>query len=636
MRTMTLLGILEKYDRPVTKVILSERMNLSESSIRNVVRDSNQIGEKNGFQIELIRGQGYVLHITSRERYDQFVVNETHRSEMYNPEQRVNFIISFLLQAENYVTIDQIATHMDVSRNTIVKDLKEVEKKVAASDLFLEKKVHYGLRVLGEESDYRRAFSKYVLTDYYLTPVKEFKTFRSLFNLDELRKVVNEALMANDLKMSDVAFENVVRHIRILIFRSLKSNFVSSYKHLKVEPEKGYYQVAEQIVTWINKKYDVVLPQSEMMFLAAHISGKVSIAKIDDQEKAEIDNQLGEILQTLDSAFSTYFTNDPVLRNDLLFHMLPLMKRLYYNMQLENPLVEEIYSKYANVFVIAFRFSELIEKKYGYQMSRDEVGYVAIHFAAHLERIKSVSLEKYKRIVVICTTGGGSAELLRLNLENIFSNAYISTASINNFKQYKDDPPDLFLSTVPMEASYAQVPIIQINEWIDEDEIRRIKDIISFQIHHKLDNQEITGLKDLFNEDIFYREKSDIDYLSLLKLRADDLVAKGYAVDYFPNSVLEREKKFTTIYRNGVAGPHAMKLDAMKDAVSVTILPEPIYYNDRTIQIIFLINLKAGHLFLHKELSRLLMRLMDHDYIRQRLIQTKNFRQFMAELELLI
>ncbi len=633
---MTLLGILEKDDRPVTKAVLSEKMDLSESSIRNIVRDSNQIGSKNGFQIELIRGQGYVLHITSREGYDQFVHKAMQRSEIYNPQQRVNLIISFLLQAEDYVTIDQIATSMDVSRNTIVKDLKEVEKQVSAADLFLEKKVHYGLRVLGEESDYRRAFSKYVLTDYYLTPVKEFKTFRHVFNLDELRKIVNEALMVNDLKMSDVAFENVVRHIRILIFRSLKSNFVSSYKHLKVEPDKAYFQVAEQIVTWINKKYDVVLPQSEMMFLAAHISGKVSIGKIDDQEKAEIDNQLGDILQTLDRAFSTYFTNDAVLRNDLLFHMLPLMKRLYYNMQLENPLVEEIYSKYANVFVIAFRFSELIEKQYGYQMSRDEVGYVAIHFAAHLERIKSVSLEKYKRIVVICTTGGGSAELLRLSLENIFSNAYISTASINNFKQYKDDPPDLFLSTVPMEASYAQVPIIQINEWIDENEMRRIKDIISFQIYHKLDNQEITSLKDLFNEDIFYRGESDIDYLSLLKLRANDLVTKGYAVDHFPESVLEREKKFTTVYRSGVAGPHAMKLDAIKDAVSVTLLPEPIYYNERMIQIIFLINLKSGHLFLHKELSRLLMRLMDHDYIRQRLIQTKNFRQFMAELELLI
>lgn len=90
------------------------------------------------------------------------------------------------------------------------------------------------------------------------------------------------------------------------------------------------------------------------------------------------------------------------------------------------------------------------------------------------------------------------------------------------------------------------------------------------------------------------------------------------------------------MYRNGVAGPHAMKLDAIKDSVSVTICDEPMEYQGRSIQIIFLINLKSGHLFLHKELSRLLLRLMDNDHLRQRLIQTKNFRQFMAELEVLI
>lgn len=638
MRTLILLEILEKHDRPVSKTVLAKKMNLSESTIRNIVRDSNKEGEKSGFQIELIRGQGYVLHVKNQSSFEQFrSQNENLDRDVYNQEQRINMIIAYLLQVEDFITIDQIANSIEVSRNTIIKDLKKVTKILQDSDLTLEKKAHYGLRIVGEESDYRRAFSKYVLTDYYLTPIQEFKEFRDLFDLDELRTIVHDALQANELKMNDVAFENVVRHIRILIFRALRNNFVSSYQHLKVKPSKVYYQVANKIIEWIHGKYDIELPSSEAMFLSAHIEGKTSVGNINDEEKQKVEKQLKLILKKLDNEFSTYFENDQVLRNDLLFHMLPLMKRLYYNMQLKNPLVEEIYSKYANVFVIAFRFSELVEKQYGYQMSRDEMGYVALHFAAHLERIKSLSLGKYKRIVVICTTGGGSAELLRLNLENIFSNAYIVTASINNFKQYKNDPPDLFLSTVPMESTFCNVPIIHIREWIDEEEMRRIKDIVSFQIKHKKSNtSSITGLKDLFHEDIFHRTSCKDNYLELLNERAHELVEAGYAVQGFPKSVLEREEKFTTVYRNGVAGPHAMKLDAIKDSVSVTICDEPLEYQGRSIQIIFLINLKSGHLFLHKELSRLLLRLMDNDHLRHRLIQTKNFRQFMAELEVLI
>lgn len=637
MRTLILIGILAAHDRPVSKSTLVKEMNLSESSIRNVVREANQEGKKCGFEIELIRGQGYVLHVKSESLFETFKQRETQAKDIYNPEQRVNLIIAFLLQAEAFSTIDQIAESIEVSRNTVIKDLKQAEKILQDFDLKIEKKTHFGLRVMGDESDYRRAFSKFVLTDYYLAPIKEFKDFRDLFDLDQLREVVRSALLANDLVMNDVAFENVVRHVRILIFRSLRNNFVSNYQHLKVESDQAYHRVARHIIEWIEECYAIELPKSEALFLSAHLEGKTRVGNINSEEKESIGKQLKSILEQLDHEFSTYFANDQVLRDDLLFHMLPLMKRLYYNMQLENPLVEEIYSKYANVFVIAFRFSELIEKQYGYQMSRDEVGYVALHFAAHLERIKSLSLGKYKRIVVLCTTGGGSAELLRLNLEQIFSNAYITTAPINNFKQhYKKDLPDLFLSTVPIESSYQDVPIIHIREWIDEEEIRRIKDIVSFQVKHKSNNNSITLLKDLFKEDLFYRESCKTDYLDLLKCRATDLVERGYAIHSFPASVLEREKKFTTVYRNGVAGPHAMKLDAYSDSISVTICEEPMVWQGRSIQLIFLINLKSGHLFLHKELSRLLLRLMEHDHLRQRLIQAKNFRQFMAELKMLM
>ena len=49
----------------------------------------------------------------------------------------------------------------------------------------------------------------------------------------------------------------------------------------------------------------------------------------------------------------------------------------------------------------------------------------------------------------------------------------------------------------------------------------------------------------------------------------DDAIKKGYANDHFTELVLERENRFATIYKNGVAGPHPMVFEAKKDSISV-------------------------------------------------------------------
>lgn len=635
MRTANLVRIIYMSKQPVSKSSLVEMMKLSERSIRKLISDSNFIGKKNGFQIELIRGKGYILHITSKNLFEQFYNESSFYGDVYNREQRINMIIAFLLQENDYVTIDSIAEAMEISRNTIVKDLNPIQERLKPFDLHLDRKTHYGIRVNGYEGDYRRAFSTFVLGEYYLLPASDFNEFRKSFNFNELRTVLNDALETVKLTVNTVALDNLARHIRILVFRSLRHNFISSDQEYQIETEKVYCQVATRINNWICQKYDVQLPESEVQFLAAHISGKTSVEKLGQEEKEEFSEQLTYILQKLDEEFLTDFISDSVLINDLLLHMLPLMKRLYYKMQLENPLIEEIYSKYANVFVIAFHFSELIEKKYGFVLSRDEAGYVAIHFAAHLERRKSMSLEKIGRIVVICETGGGSAELLRLKLESVFPKAFIMTTATDSLKRFSGQLPELFLSTVPMADSFHNIPIIHIKHLLDDEEIRRIKEIISYEINSQTKQQSIPLVKELFKEELFLRTTAN-DYLNILRRCAEDIVEKGYAAEGFVDSVLERENKFTTVYKNGIAGPHAMKLDAINDCVSVIILEEPIEWQGKRLEMIFLINLKPGHLFLHREISRLMLQLIENDTLRKRLIQAKDYREFISEIEILL
>jgi len=542
----------------------------------------------------------------------------------------------YILQYNGYVTINQLMEYTNLSRTTIIKELNRLEEKLEKMNLRLERKAHYGISIKGCEQDYRKAFLKYVLgSDFYLEPAKEYKYFLESIDEGELRSVLNNALAKNDFRISDVAFDNLIMHLKILIFRATQRNYIAQEIFPATKIDHIYFQVANYVNEWLINKYHFSLPESEISYLAVHISAKTFTMTIDSREKDTLLHVINEILKQLDKEFLTFFGKDVDLANALLLHMYPLLQRLYYNLQLENPIIEDIYTKYANVFVVSYRFGELIEKRYGFSLSRDEIGYLAIHFATHFERLKNNTLEKIKRIVVICTTGGGSAHLLQLKLENVFSKAIVITTTLKDISDFDKELPDLFLSTIPVAEHYKEVPIIHIKQFLDEAEIRKIKEQVMFQSSGQVREHKTLKIHHLFFKELFNRVQGS-DYMKIIQEQANIMTDKGFASSDFTQQVLLREKKFYTIYQNGIAGPHPMKLNAHTNSVGITILEEPIEWQGRYVQIIFLINLKQGHLFLHKEISRLLLCLIDNDAVREKLLKSLSFEQFIAELKKLM
>lgn len=299
MRTKILLEILMKDKKIVPKSFLTKEMNLSESSIRKLVRDSNDIGQKNGFQIELIKKEGYYLSIIDEEKLNIYLDKGTKaEGDIYNSNQRIKIILFYVFQTRGYFTTEQLSERMEISRATILRDLKKIEEIINEKGLFLEKKAHYGLKVIGDERNYRRAFSEFVLnSDLYLEPTQDFYQFGNSFNLRELRELLSEELYEKELKISDVALENVLSHIKILVFRAKSNNYLSNNTLIDKKPDKVYDEVAVTIAEWIKKSYSINLPESEISLLAVHISGKASAGNLEEKDKEKLLNEIGYIYQ---------------------------------------------------------------------------------------------------------------------------------------------------------------------------------------------------------------------------------------------------------------------------------------------------------------------------------------------------
>ena len=91
-----------------------------------------------------------------------------------------------------------------------------------------------------------------------------------------------------------------------------------------------------------------------------------------------------------------------------------------------------------------------------------------------------------------------------------------------------------------------------------------------------------------------------------------------------------------TIYQQGVAGPHPMEQVAINETIDVVILNKPLSYNNKEVKIIFLINIQKDHLNLHKEISRLMIKMMDDPSLDNQLAKITNFEEFLAYMKSLM
>jgi len=637
MRRDLILQYLYQKSKTLTSHELESEFAISNRTLRNELKELNVIGEKSGFVIQKKRGEGYLLHVENQEMVQSYMEEIKGALAPDLPRVRVINIIMLLLQTTQFQTIDMFADSLMISRSTVFSDMVEVEKQVRIFDLKVETRSRYGVRLLGDETNFRRAFSYFLnQKETGLLKKSNYLNFEKAFPFGEIRAVLSEEVQKNHLKLSYFALENILVHIQILTFRVTQHNFILPNQEKKLDVsliKPSYMNIAKRICKVLSELYHVVLPESEMFYLAAHISGKSSVDDIEEQEKNDLEQKLKHCFEKLDQTFLTQFTGDQQLLDMLLMHMYPLLRRIYFNLKLTNPLIDDVYSRYSDVFMIALKFSEMIKEIWGFELSSDEMGYITMHFAAHMEREKQKQLSSYKKILLSYGSGAGSAELLKMKLETLFQGAAINVVLYSELQSVHLEEYDLLVSSHPIRFDNISISYIQVAPILTETDIQRIRRTLT-RYPASRGKENAPTLLSLFHSEMFYIEdtRESFDYKAYIKERAKRVVELGFAKPDFPDLVVEREEKISTIIQNGIAVPHALKMVAIQDSISVVIFKNPTTYEGKVVQILFLINLRAGDLFLHKELSRLVLHLMEHPEAKQRILKSTNFNDFQYEV----
>lgn len=613
---------------------MKEILLFSESKIRELLKELRKDGEKNGFSIVTVSKRGYFLQVSNEEVFEKYIVDQTNnfQQNMNRKNYRISLILFLLLQNTGYISLDQIAEIIDVSRSTVINDMEDVRKQLNQHHLELDSKVHYGTKVIGNEKDIRQLLSK-ISGEIVASEFLPLEFFDFIKELDFTAETDYFVTLLNDyhVVMSNNAIESILFHIKILVYRVMQGNYLNEIEINRSMIDESLYTITKKIISFIEKKYDITISDEEIDLVASQIFGKASSENVPSKQKLELETSIKEVLNKIDQDFATTFSQDESLLDNLLLHIAPLIMRVSYGLTLSDPLVGFVSIQYMSAFLIALRFIDYYDELKNYELSRDEIGYLALHFATHIEKENQEKLQSIKTIAFIVDHMRGSTTLAKTKLHYMFPYANIVVVPFAAINKHSWEDVELVISTRPLNQISYKNKLILINESLTDKELKKLKDKVLFG---DLDYTAKTlTVKNLFYKELFL-VKEDGEYLNLIQEMCEKMVLKGYAKEGFTNSVIEREMRFSTIYENGIAAPHSLTQMANIDSIGVILLKNSIYHLGKDVRCIFVLNVQKGHLLLHQEISDFIVRIMK-DINKVKLLQLSetypNFKAFIKD-----
>lgn len=658
---------------------LAEALHSTPRQVRYNLDKMDEFLKNNKFPQFLRKQNVGISYIASPEIVEMIMQKLQEKNDcnyIASQKERIDIILAVLLQQEDYITIDDLAEKLNSSRSTVIKDLNKVRELLASNHLSLLSSTNHGIKIMGEEKYLRRtsigllmkSIEAQGMLSQEISPIfkrmdtlsqSEISNMFSNMNIPFIEGCVIEAEKQLETTFSDDAFDGLVIHIAIAIKRiKLGRDIVMPYNELKSYETTKEFAAASYIASRLEKEFQIEVPYDEIGYITIHLLGSTVYVTnpSSNEDWATLQILTGKILDEVSESLQQEFLiQDEQLFHGLLEHLRPAIYRLKNDLKLKNPVLEEIKNRYYHLFQIVKSSMDSVEHYVGKPFDDEEIGYFTLHFGAALEKLK-VKNEVEKKILVVCSTGLGTARLLSSRLKQLF---HVNIVDVIAYRQVnkvlKYQQVDLIVTTLPVKFNL--VSWVQVNPLLLEKDIENLKKYLTeytFQsknvfaealrlIEEHCDiknyNELVSGLAKILKADQIMGQKGVVQPLLRELLTANMIDVKIEAknweeVIYAGGKILEDngliEHRYVDAMVNtvkkmgayiviakGIAMPHARPEDGAKNVgMALLTLKTPVNFgnkeNDPVSVAIFLCAVdNITHL---KALAELMQLLDDEDF----------------------
>jgi mannitol operon transcriptional antiterminator len=490
-------------ERKVIELLLEKEMTVKEVanalvvSVRTIHRDLKNIEKVIGlYQLKLIKKSGVGLRITGTKRHKQQLkwALSGASSKDFTPEERRTIVLATLFETNGPIKLFALANELGVTVATISNDLTQIDKTITDFDLTMIRKRGYGVEIAGDEAGKRAAMNHLIMQHVdpfdFVALLKESIQKEPMAqsdiisdrlmglvnpnNLTVIEECVKQTRTTLPYELADSAYVGLVVHLALAIERLQKGDTITfDPVHLQKIAGTMEYKMAGQMIHNLAIALDMVIPDDEIGYITMHLMGaKLRLNPQHLQTDADLDDvslKAMTLIRYIGESLDVDFTENATLFNDLVAHLRPAIYRLEQGMKISNPLIAKIRHDYDDLFQLIregvhVTFPDL-------EFPDDEIGYLALHFAAVLlqgERVLDL------KALVICASGIGTAKILANKImQHVPEIKRVDNASMFDVNDADMEGYDLIVSTIPLKGFDGKY--ILATPMLTEAEVQEIK-----------------------------------------------------------------------------------------------------------------------------------------------------------------
>lgn len=647
---------------------LTEQYEISDRTLRHDLLQLEDWLREHDVVLERHRSNGVKLrHDLEQLRKIEQQLN--YRQVIMDSKQRMNVLLKLLLQ-QSTLSMEQVMEDFVISHSTLLVDLHEIKLWLDSRKLKLVKSKGM-LSVDGKEGAKRSAYLELLraeitedrLLKYMFDQNDEAGNKLSFLNkwfkaedvqiifdlLQQIEKLLN-------MQFADAGYTTITLHLLMATQRLKQEHTITMDSKLLKELEKTevFRIISSDIVPQINGHFQVTLPVSEIGYITQHVLGAQK-QHIESKDTAYIP-LAKDIVSRTEAALGYRLQMSEQAIKGLAIHLKPAIYRAKFNLQLRNPLMEQLEEQYGSLLKLLEKLVNEAIAELNITFDRDEIGYIMLHIASGI--VPHV-LNTSKRVAIVCASGIGTSAIIKRRLAFIFPQ--LDVVKICSYKEsalLTGKDADAVLTTINIGHSLP-IPWLKVSPLLTEQDQQKISQF--FQISSKEDTaaetiQTVNDIMKIIERNAIVEHRSRLleellqmlqgasvppskelsltdllpaSSISLLQdpLQWEDairfgngfLIAQGSSNERYEEKLIEmiQSGNHSFLISNGIYFPHAyMPEDVTQTMFSLVTFQEPVLFGPSKHPVWLMITLaavdKEGHI---GPLSTLLNALNDNEFV---------------------
>lgn len=442
------------------------------------------------------------------------------------------------------------------------------------------------------------------------------------YEIEIIYDAMHECINSLDKRPTENSFLYIISCIEFSLARMKMGKYIN-LTSLQQDSIRGTneFKIMGSMLISLSEKLGIHIPLDEISYLSYLLLNGVSVmsVKSDEYNYAEIQWIVCRLIDAINQDLKLALSHDSTAYKNLIFHLKPAIYRIQNHIELVNPLLSEIKTKYSTVFHAVNNSINILEEIIGMKVSEDEIGYIAIHFIPIMET-KNYQGNHYPNIVIVCDSGIGTSYLLTTKLSSLYEVNIIKTIALYELKDTLTHYNiDAIVSTIDLDLFSEEIECVKVSPFITKEDARKLDKLFNRQrgwlqldeskflkVLNKYgsfyqEDKLIKELSDEFNikfknrkgkegelmlKDVVSRNMIELDYRAMdweqaVREAGRLLKENGCVGDEYIESMVSTVKTIGTyiVISKGIALPHSRSgKDAYKVGISILRLKEPVVF----------------------------------------------------------